>query len=205
MFIRLASQDVERKIAISPRAYKLVRDQNIDLTILPHRGSGPHGRILARDVLLVQQAFASQPQAPHSHQLEKAIFSKSARHDIFVEPAQSNAQTSNQPASTSSQLAVLMEALDAISKAYADNAGFARTPDWFVLKLQEKIGELTQAYLKTTARSGKSVLEDGALLAAHETLESAIGAVFGQLLLLAQALDIDPMVAIRKKWGVNSP
>ena len=43
--------------------------------------------------------------------------------------------------------------VEAVSRIYATRHGIDRDPAWFVLKLQEEVGELTQAYLM---RSGQA-------------------------------------------------
>jgi NTP pyrophosphatase (non-canonical NTP hydrolase) len=45
-------------------------------------------------------------------------------------------------------LETLSERLEKISVGYGERLGFERDPDWFLLKLQEEVGELTQAYLQ---------------------------------------------------------
>ncbi|MGO4319668.1 pyrophosphatase, partial [Agrobacterium sp. MCAB5] len=42
-------------------------------------------------------------------------------------------------------LAVLMRQFKAASQKYAEENGIARDPDWYMLKLQEEVGEVTQA------------------------------------------------------------
>jgi NTP pyrophosphatase (non-canonical NTP hydrolase) len=49
-------------------------------------------------------------------------------------------------------LETAMHDAEFVSQRYAKRNGFARTDEWFLLKLQEEVGELTQAYL---ARSGQ--------------------------------------------------
>ncbi|MEU4603142.1 hypothetical protein AB0F43_09205 [Kribbella sp. NPDC023972] len=50
------------------------------------------------------------------------------------------------------ELGELAERLEKISARYEERVGFARNADWFLLKLQEEVGELTQAYLQHTGR-----------------------------------------------------
>jgi NTP pyrophosphatase (non-canonical NTP hydrolase) len=42
---------------------------------------------------------------------------------------------------------------DHASKIYAEKHGIDRDPDWFVLKMQEEMGELTQAWNRRTGRA----------------------------------------------------
>lgn len=42
--------------------------------------------------------------------------------------------------------------VEQISQQYAERFGVERTSPWFLLKLQEEVGELTQAYLQVTGQ-----------------------------------------------------
>jgi uncharacterized protein (DUF169 family) len=50
-------------------------------------------------------------------------------------------------------IAELSERLEKLSVRYGELLGFERDPDWFLLKLQEEMGELLQAYLQHTGRA----------------------------------------------------
>ena len=84
--------------------------------------------------------------------------------------------------------------LEAISAAYAATYAIDRTGDWFLLKLQEEVGEMTQAWLARTGRSRRDT-EDGAAQLAAEVAD-----VFCQLLLFSRAAGIDIDAAVREKW-----
>lgn len=47
----------------------------------------------------------------------------------------------------------LQKCFDAASQAYCVANGLARDTDWFILKLQEKVGELTQAWNRLSGRA----------------------------------------------------
>ena len=92
----------------------------------------------------------------------------------------------------------LSDRLEKLSARYGEHVGFERDGDWFLLKLQEEIGELTQAYLQVTGRSrskGKSAEE---LRDAFQLEEFADA--FCQLLLFARQFDIDVPREIERKW-----
>jgi len=40
----------------------------------------------------------------------------------------------------------ITDELESVSRIYAERHGITRDPTWFVLKLQEEVGELTQAF-----------------------------------------------------------
>jgi NTP pyrophosphatase (non-canonical NTP hydrolase) len=93
----------------------------------------------------------------------------------------------------------LSERLEKISVGYGVHLGFERDPDWFLLKLQEEVGELTQAYLQHTgrARSKGSTPEQ-----IRETFHQEFADVLCQLLLFAQQHDVDLVREIDNKWLV---
>ena len=49
-------------------------------------------------------------------------------------------------------LTALAEQFEAASQAYVEVFDLKRDPDWFILKLQEEVGELTQAWTRLTGR-----------------------------------------------------
>jgi NTP pyrophosphatase (non-canonical NTP hydrolase) len=77
------------------------------------------------------------------------------------------------------ELGELAERLEKISARYEERVGFARNADWFLLKLQEEVGELTQAYL-------------------HQEFADPLC----QLLLFAKQHDVDLPAEIDSKWLV---
>jgi len=89
----------------------------------------------------------------------------------------------------------LTEAVEAISRRYATNFGIERNGDWFVLKLQEELGELTQAYLALTGQSRRST-EPGL----KDKLGDEVADLLCQLLLMARHAEIDVPEAVRRKW-----
>ena len=64
--------------------------------------------------------------------------------------------------------------------------------DWFLLKLQEELGELAQAHLRLSSRGrGQATEQDRADEAAD---------VLCMLLLYCRRFGIDPDAAVRRKW-----
>jgi NTP pyrophosphatase (non-canonical NTP hydrolase) len=91
----------------------------------------------------------------------------------------------------------LSERLEKLSVRYGEVLGFERDPDWFLLKLQEEMGELTQAYLQHTGRArSKGQTSDQIRAAFHQEFAD----VFCQLLLLARQHDVDLPAEIERKW-----
>lgn len=93
-----------------------------------------------------------------------------------------------------SSLNALADRLEAISAAYAATYAIDRSGDWFLLKVQEEMGEMTQAWLTKTGRSRRNE-EEGA---AH--LPTEVADVFCQLLLFARTAGVDLDTAVRNKW-----
>ncbi|MEV0285083.1 pyrophosphatase [Kribbella sp. NPDC050820] len=94
-------------------------------------------------------------------------------------------------------IAELSERLEKLSVRYGEELGFERDPDWFLLKLQEEMGELTQAYLQHTGRArAKGQSADQIRATFHQEFAD----VFCQLLLLARQHDVALPREIEHKW-----
>lgn len=89
-------------------------------------------------------------------------------------------------------LAELSDAVGEIGEIYATTYGIERGDDWFLIKLQEELGELAQAHLKLSGR-GRGTVPDQAR--ADEAAD-----VLCQLLLYCRHFGIDPEAAVRTKW-----
>ena len=89
-------------------------------------------------------------------------------------------------------LAGLSDAAAQISDIYAGKYAIDRDDDWFLLKLQEELGELAQAHLRLSGRGrGQATEQDRADEAAD---------VLCMLLLYCRRFGIDPDTAVRRKW-----
>jgi NTP pyrophosphatase (non-canonical NTP hydrolase) len=91
----------------------------------------------------------------------------------------------------------LADRFEQASESYAASNGIARNDDWFILKMQEELGELTQVWMKLTGRGrprGKSAGELTGDLA-DETAD-----LLGHVLLFARRNGIDLGPAIARKW-----
>jgi NTP pyrophosphatase (non-canonical NTP hydrolase) len=89
-------------------------------------------------------------------------------------------------------LAELSEAAARISDIYADKYAIERDDDWFLLKLQEELGELAQAHLKLSGRGRGETAEQSR---ADEAAD-----VLCMLLLYCRRFGVDPDAAVRAKW-----
>ena len=91
----------------------------------------------------------------------------------------------------------LSDDLETVSQRYAETFGIRRDATWFLLKLQEEVGELTQAYLQVTGRArskGRTADE------IRDAFQLEFADVFCQLLLLARHFDVDVPTEIERKW-----
>ena len=91
----------------------------------------------------------------------------------------------------------LAEKFERASRHYADANGIERDADWFLLKLQEEIGELTQAWNRLSGRGRRKDRSDEEL--ARDLADEAAD-VFGHILLFAHRNDLDLSAAIKRKW-----
>ncbi|NJP91871.1 pyrophosphatase [Nonomuraea sp. FMUSA5-5] len=91
----------------------------------------------------------------------------------------------------------LSEEIESISRRYADHLGIERDDTWFLLKLQEEVGELTQAFLMLTGRA-RTKGRTGEELDADFRAELAD--VVCHVLLMARHHGVDLEAEIARKW-----
>lgn len=92
------------------------------------------------------------------------------------------------------ELEAFIDRLKAISDRYGRVHGIDRGGDWHMLKLQEEMGELTQAWLALTHRSRRDPLR------ARQEVAHEMADVLCMLLLMARAEGVDLNAAITEKW-----
>jgi NTP pyrophosphatase (non-canonical NTP hydrolase) len=92
------------------------------------------------------------------------------------------------------ELETFIDRLKAISDRYGRVYGVDRSGDWHLLKVQEEMGELTQAYLAMTGRSRRA-----AETARHD-VAMEMADVICMVMLMARDEDIDLNAAITEKW-----
>lgn len=94
-------------------------------------------------------------------------------------------------------LKLLTEKVDAVSINYTTKFDINRDSDWFVLKLQEELGELIQSYLMLIGQArakGKTEEE------IKSDFESELADVFCHVLLLSKHYVIDIEKVVHEKW-----
>jgi NTP pyrophosphatase (non-canonical NTP hydrolase) len=84
-----------------------------------------------------------------------------------------------------------------VSDTYAARNGIARNDDWYLLKLQEELGELTAEYLRAT---GRGRLKGADVPAIRQALEDEAADVLATLLVFAGRHGIDLEAALERKW-----
>ncbi len=93
----------------------------------------------------------------------------------------------------------LTDQIEQVSSLYTSKFKIDRTMDWFMFKIQEEIGELTQSYLMYSKRARqKGMTEDEV----SKMFASELADVLCQTLLLAKHSNVDLDSAIRDKWLV---
>ena len=92
---------------------------------------------------------------------------------------------------------ILTEKVERISQIYAKKFNITRGKSWFVLKLQEEMGELIQSYLMMSGQARKKDKESKELKA---DFENEVADVLSHTLLLAKHFNIDIEKVIKDKW-----
>lgn len=87
--------------------------------------------------------------------------------------------------------------VEQVSRGYAARFGIERDADWFVLKLHEEMGELTQAFLALDGRGRAKGLDDRERAA---RFRAELADVFCHVLLLAEHHGVDLTAEVRAKW-----
>ncbi|WP_223881051.1 MazG nucleotide pyrophosphohydrolase domain-containing protein [Nesterenkonia ebinurensis] len=91
----------------------------------------------------------------------------------------------------------LSASLESISSRYAELYSIERSSEWFMLKLQEEVGELVQAFIDLHGMGR----DRGATEAEKkQAFQDELADVLGQLLLLARHHEVDLDAAVEKKW-----
>lgn len=84
-----------------------------------------------------------------------------------------------------------------VSEKYSNKFKIDRDDDWYVLKLQEELGELIQAYLMVKGKARDKGKTEEEL---KEGFEKEVADVICHVLLLSKHFQIDIEKVIEKKW-----
>jgi NTP pyrophosphatase (non-canonical NTP hydrolase) len=91
----------------------------------------------------------------------------------------------------------LTDEVEAISRLYATRHGIDRSATWFLLKVQEEVGELTQAFLM---RAGQARDKGHTPEELDEAYRAELADVLCQVLLLARHEGVDLLAEVERKW-----
>ncbi|HEV7345728.1 MAG TPA: phosphoribosyl-ATP pyrophosphohydrolase [Devosia sp.] len=97
----------------------------------------------------------------------------------------------------SRSLGELENLVAAVSDIYAERNAIARDDDWYLLKLQEELGELAAEYLRG---SGRGRLKGAGPEAVRAAMADEAADVLAMLLLFARNNHIDLDAALDRKW-----
>jgi len=97
-------------------------------------------------------------------------------------------------------LKTLLGKIERVSANYSKKFKISRNKLWYLLKLQEEVGELTQAYLSMNGQGRRKNRTPQELKA---DFEHEIADVLCHILLLAQSEKVDIKKAIDEKWLVR--
>ncbi|HEX3786537.1 MAG TPA: hypothetical protein VHW44_01645 [Pseudonocardiaceae bacterium] len=92
--------------------------------------------------------------------------------------------------------------VEVVSQGYARAHGFNRDDTWFLLKLQEEVGELTQAFLM---RTGQGRPKGNTPQQLADKFGAELADVLCHVLLLARHHGVDLEEQIERKWLVWHP
>jgi NTP pyrophosphatase (non-canonical NTP hydrolase) len=91
----------------------------------------------------------------------------------------------------------LSDEVEAVSVGYASALGIERDATWFLLKLQEEVGELTQAFLM---RTGQARAKGNSPQQLDEKFRAEMADVLSHVLLLARHHGVDLQGEVERKW-----
>lgn len=91
----------------------------------------------------------------------------------------------------------LGEKFERASQSYAAGDNIVRNDEWFLLKLQEELGELTQVWMKLTGRGRRKGRSEEEL---RLSLEDECADLLGHVLLFAHRHELDLRAAVERKW-----
>lgn len=91
----------------------------------------------------------------------------------------------------------ITQKIEKVSSIYASKFNIDRNTDWFMFKLQEEVGELTQAYLMFSKRARQKGMTEKEIT---NSFADELADVLCQTLLLAKHSKVDLNKAINRKW-----
>lgn len=93
----------------------------------------------------------------------------------------------------------LTNEVEKVSQIYTNKFGIKRDSDWFILKLQEELGELSQSYLMMIGQARKKDKSEEEIVS---NFRKEVADLFSHILLLAKHHNIDLEKEVEDKWLV---
>lgn len=94
-------------------------------------------------------------------------------------------------------LSVMAERIEAVATRYAREINVTRDDDWYVFKLQEELGELTQKFLMMSDRGRQKGFSREEI---RVQFEDEVADTFALVVLLARHFGVDLERAVDRKW-----
>ena len=91
----------------------------------------------------------------------------------------------------------IAEQIESVADRYAREYDITRDDDWYVFKLQEELGELTQRFLMLSGRARQKGYSAEEL---RLQFEDEVADTFSLVVLLARHFEIDIEKAVDRKW-----
>jgi len=99
-------------------------------------------------------------------------------------------------------LRLLEDNLEAVSRLYAERFGIDRDDNWFVLKLHEEVGELTQAFLMRAGQARDKGLSPTEL---DRGFRAELSDVLAQVLIMVRHFDVDVQERAGAQVAIKEP
>ncbi|MBU8913205.1 MAG: hypothetical protein KOO61_04225 [Spirochaetales bacterium] len=91
----------------------------------------------------------------------------------------------------------MAEQIEAVANRYAQEINITRDDDWYVFKLQEELGELTQKFLMMSNRARQKGFSPEEI---RRQFEDEVADTFSLVVLLARHFKVDLETAVDRKW-----
>ena len=91
----------------------------------------------------------------------------------------------------------MAEQIEAVANRYEEKFDITRDDDWYVFKLQEEFGELTQKFLMMSNRARQKGFMAEEI---RRQFEDEVADTFALVVLLARHFGIDLDAAVDRKW-----
>ena len=101
------------------------------------------------------------------------------------------------PMEKTMNLKQIEEKLVKVSDIYAEKFKVNRDSDWFIIKMQEELGELASVHLKLSNRGRP---RDQSTTDLEKNLKEEIADLIAMTLLFAQHKGVDVQEALKEKW-----